>query len=486
MVASDNAGAVPSTIREIVLVFLSFGIFLSWIGTIHYSHVIGFSRMDAIPFASATSLVNAVCFAAVFTLYLRGGSIAYTRLRHGIVCSIALFGTFSLQFELLYFFIPIAVGCAVAWFRLAFAEYFVAYGGKKTLLVFGLSYITCSITYYGLTLLPGAILQAATLALPLIFTTLLCLAQNPSPSHGGATRRFNTSIQHFWKLAVLVFLFSALFDLTETYQIFGQESYFAWSYATGFLIAGLFALGLIAVLPKNRSGIERFLYVAMIASMLMGISAFYLTPVVSDAALLMTVQTLGGYGFVALFQAVAAHIAKERNMPAGLVFAGVLCLQRFGNSLGELVGQGAMSGAVPRTSVYIGMSILILIVFIVAVLVLLAKDNQPFLMRVKGGAKAKERFGLDGGDHGTSDSAQGDALDDPRKRLVQMLGTDHGLTMRETEIFILLVEGKNSQEIQKKLHISANTVKTHVKHVYQKFGVHGKGELIEYAESFLR
>ena len=45
------------------------------------------------------------------------------------------------------------------------------------------------------------------------------------------------------------------------------------------------------------------------------------------------------------------------------------------------------------------------------------------------------------------------------------------LTKREGEIIKLVVEGYSNKQISKKLSISENTVKTHLVHIFKKFGI---------------
>lgn len=56
------------------------------------------------------------------------------------------------------------------------------------------------------------------------------------------------------------------------------------------------------------------------------------------------------------------------------------------------------------------------------------------------------------------------------------------LTAREREVFELLAQGRNGGHIQRQLGVSYNTVKTHVAHIYTKFGVHSHQELIDLVE----
>lgn len=57
------------------------------------------------------------------------------------------------------------------------------------------------------------------------------------------------------------------------------------------------------------------------------------------------------------------------------------------------------------------------------------------------------------------------------------LGKTFGLTSREEEILVLLAQGKKNAEIAKELYVAPSTVKTHIKHVYQKLEVHSRREL---------
>lgn len=55
----------------------------------------------------------------------------------------------------------------------------------------------------------------------------------------------------------------------------------------------------------------------------------------------------------------------------------------------------------------------------------------------------------------------------------------HQFTPRETEIFKLLAQGYTMPVISEKLFVSENTVKSHVKSIYQKLGIHVRAELID-------
>lgn len=56
---------------------------------------------------------------------------------------------------------------------------------------------------------------------------------------------------------------------------------------------------------------------------------------------------------------------------------------------------------------------------------------------------------------------------------------EYGLTNREKEVLTLLLQGRRATWIAQKLYISDNTARAHVRHIYQKTGVHSREELLD-------
>jgi DNA-binding NarL/FixJ family response regulator len=55
---------------------------------------------------------------------------------------------------------------------------------------------------------------------------------------------------------------------------------------------------------------------------------------------------------------------------------------------------------------------------------------------------------------------------------------DNHLTKREQEVISILIKGKSNNEIAKKLHVSVNTVRTHLGSCYKKMNVKNRTELV--------
>lgn len=62
-----------------------------------------------------------------------------------------------------------------------------------------------------------------------------------------------------------------------------------------------------------------------------------------------------------------------------------------------------------------------------------------------------------------------------------VLAERYGLSPRESDVLPLLLEGRTIARIQETLFISAGTVSTHIRHIYQKTGVSNRQELIDLA-----
>ena len=63
------------------------------------------------------------------------------------------------------------------------------------------------------------------------------------------------------------------------------------------------------------------------------------------------------------------------------------------------------------------------------------------------------------------------------------LAREFGLSNRETEIFLLLARGRSRPYIRDALVLSKNTVATHIRHIYEKAGIHSQQELLDLVEA---
>ena len=64
------------------------------------------------------------------------------------------------------------------------------------------------------------------------------------------------------------------------------------------------------------------------------------------------------------------------------------------------------------------------------------------------------------------------------KRMAGPVRQEHGLREREKEVLSLLVEGHSYKTIATALFISVDTVRSHIRSIYEKLHVHSKGEAV--------
>ena len=88
--------------------------------------------------------------------------------------------------------------------------------------------------------------------------------------------------------------------------------------------------------------------------------------------------------------------------------------------------------------------------------------------------------------------AHGEMVLDPRvsktvqeamgRSLPASLATKHSLTARETEVIELMLVGLGNEAIAERLFISRNTLKFHMKNIYQKLGVSNRQDAVKALE----
>lgn len=154
-----------------------------------------------------------------------------------------------------------------------------------------------------------------------------------------------------------------------------------------------------------------------------------------------------------------AELAKRTGALPHRVFG----LGRFFLEAGFLVGillAPAASGIAAGAGSYQGV-----LAFVLAGLVA--------LMMVSIGTQDKLAFALDGRLEGGRTS-----LEDVLGEKCRAVADRHGLTNREREILPYLAQGYSLPYIRNELYIAQSTIDTHVRHIYQKLGIHSREELI--------
>lgn len=225
-----------------------------------------------------------------------------------------------------------------------------------------------------------------------------------------------------------------------------------------FVAAGLIVL-VTAVIFKLD--FRRLTY--QIALPLMALGFIFLT-VSGMQGWAMPVHNLGFQHFYIILWTLWAYLGIRKDIPASWMFAcGMLFLQ-IGQIVGSLLGH-LFTSQWPSHEALSTLSLLTLFsILIMALFFLGSKDFQMGFSLIKPGIEQQN----------PCEYGQADLL-----LCCTAIGRTNGLSDREIEVLSLLAQRYNRPQICELLVISDETVKTHIKHIYQKLSIHTREDLID-------
>lgn len=204
---------------------------------------------------------------------------------------------------------------------------------------------------------------------------------------------------------------------------------------------------------------------------------------------------------------VMGDVSSVLNGMTMLCLWGLLCRVSFrsGRAAVQVVGMGfgaacfgTTAGVAVGTAIFNGGMSPSIFTFVMAVAVILCVAGSLFLLRfddVRDLMEPEPSALSDAmGDPATEEflAARGDAAGEAGKdvasalggyqaslqRLCAVVGVDYALSSREVDVLELLVVGKDAKSIADELFISFNTVRSHIRRIYVKLGVHSRQELL--------
>lgn len=152
-------------------------------------------------------------------------------------------------------------------------------------------------------------------------------------------------------------------------------------------------------------------------------------------------------------------------------------------SLAELL-LGKLAGIPDHTVLGIACAVEIVLLAVAGMWLLGARNINAFLWG-RGAAEGNRSVGassLPGPDGAPSEREPGGEAVLAIPPRCRWLASSYSLTERETDVLALLLDGRSVPYIQETLHVSANTAKTHIRHIYQKLDVHNRQDLITLAQ----
>lgn len=284
-------------------------------------------------------------------------------------------------------------------------------------------------------------------------------------------------------------------------------SFFAFRIAYGFSITfgavestplfsllPLVPLGLVAlqVIATGRAAPADILYQVACLFVLAGFLAT-LVPQTTGTVAPNMLLAAGGDCFSVLMYYTLAAIGRRNPLHALPVFAWGQCASSMGTLVGTSLGH-LLNGLFANDAAWVPATVALVVLIFVAFNIT-ALRSFGFERTIAGVEAVPEAFTApqnapiplptetEAAKFEHPDASTGpdpDYLDRQSARLAQ----DFALTEREAEVFRLLARGRNVPFIEEELVISRNTIKTHIKHIYQKMNLHSQQELIDMAETY--
>lgn len=358
---------------------------------------------------------------------------------------------------------PVSLGlisiCATV-LSLSWQEYFATQGARAAMFALALSTLAGAILFFLLVLAPRQIAVVATVLLP------FAAAVSLRPQRGAryfvhedtdmTTGKLCRTIAHDYSprlmtvFCLVAFVYGAI-RVAGMPQDPGDAS-LAWiRSAAGLSLATVVAC--VAVMFAQREGVVRAFYVALPLSAV-GVIAFG-APVSGHAEISLCLVTCG----YTVVNYLVWLVMMERSFSKKLPVLGLFASLWMAGFAGILVGQAV---CLIWPFGYAAFSYLLLLAVLAAALLMVSMGGRLALSPEVLNAPT------------------------PRRALaqrVEYLVETFGLSPREREITEIWLEGHNAVYIEETLHISRNTIKTHLSHIYQKTGTSNREELIAVSES---
>lgn len=342
--------------------------------------------------------------------------------------------------------------------------------------------VGCAALTLGIMGLPLEAAVAVEVALP--FLCVAALHRIPRPSEEDCDARMSLgeriSTKMLLKLATCAIVLGILISITQGLYLGSETAAMGKTFhmlnSAVPLVAALVLLGSTAA---AREVTIETLYKPTIFVCIVG---FALIPLSSpDIALSFSVVSAGYTLFEILMWVILSEVASRFQFTSVQVFGfGRALVLPTGVIAGILIANMLLSlGVGPQLFSAVAAVAVISITFL-RTYVLTSTDIAVFGQNlgeetdeVSAGASAKRA-------HGQRTESAGQAPQKvPFQRKCAIIGDYYGLTRREVDLFRLIAAGRNSTRIQEELSISAGTVNTHSRHIFQKLDVHSQQEVID-------
>lgn len=455
------------------LCLISYGLLRVWYTLVVNLGVAGQYFFDATFVVNAILAVRLVTDLCIAAFASKIGTLAGRRMAAGACSVFLVLGTILLVFPgstagngFVLGLAALVCGIASGVFFIMWDELFVGLETdllQKTILWRVALEASCPL----LLLLPFGVTAAICLLCPIACALGFSRAWRARP----ATRRLQpwhavsirAAMPLFWG-AVLLFTGFTLIDSVPRssvdWNVAGSMT--LWTLFLGRLVALVVLIVLLRFVKDCRYE------VIFRAAVLIFVSGFLVLPLPFAAASFyssVAVQAASVIAVIGVLLVTVSVSAYATTSPLRILALGSAAV-RLGNAIGLLMGSAVafLSEAVVSEYLYFYLSSLEVMLLVVAGMFLINERTlSRFFWRPQDVSEE--------GDETVATANYAEAA--------RFIGSTHGLTSREVQVLELLLEGRSVSYVSETLYISANTTKSHVKHIYQKLGVHSREELMQ-------
>ena len=296
---------------------------------------------------------------------------------------------------------------------------------------------------------------------PLFGHAILSQSKGGKP-HAGSYRQTALNNKFFIRMSLFLFCFAfvtaavlGLVAVKDPTQIITQSQW---------LLIAVIAATCIAFVLSIRRSVSGFLITISRLSVpisLIGLMLFY--PLADGPVWLAMALVLCGYVLIDLFMwLLCSDLVYRTKQNSFAILARTCALQWSGLALGFIVGCNAPS--FPFALINIPQSILIC-----ACAVILILGSSFIFTQHNAELFVEARTEKEGG------TQRYDAL-------IRM-AESHALSKRETEVFVMVANGRSAPYIKDEFNLSESTVKTYIHNIYRKFQVDNRQGLLDVIES---
>lgn len=379
----------------------------------------------------------------------------------------------------------------------------VAYGSldaKRAVICTALSFAFAGLVYFATSLMPWSVAALVATALPLATGLSACLCFTRDSNHASPGGRISQEplsrssipVGTLVGLAVVTFVYGGLrvYSAHASAEFSGPSVLFV-----SVVVASTIMLLYTLLMPRTSLNLGVLYRVALIA-----FAAVLMLAAVGEEVAAIPLEVLVRCGmmlFEMLTWVLLAETVRTGSVPALAVFSAGRLAVHVGISLGE--GSALVFGV---------SSLQFLVCAVVALIVaagflfrdadttfFFASPTEDELRRI-----TRKRSVSDGEPSraettlevctsdvtaevgGGFDARVGDMLKRSLEDRIDSVASRYGFSAREREVFELWVTGHDAQYIQDELVISRSTVKTHVRHIYEKCDVHSRSDLMRVLE----